>query len=261
MTLRFGSPPPTDSPDLESADREPGERILSDVRAVLERRASTDGTRPCITLTYAQSLDGCISAERGTSTAISSDLSRALTHGLRSMHDAILIGVNTVVVDDPQLTVRLVSGDNPRPVVVDSTLRTPPGARLLQASDRRLLIATTKRACGERATRLTEAGADIVRCRSASDDCVDLDDLMTSLGAMGIRSVMIEGGAKVITSVFRGHLAHQIVIAISPRFLGGVRSVESLGAMPLELRPRLERVRCESIAGDLVIHAEISKTA
>ena len=261
MTLRFGSPKPSDSWDSESPEGSPGERILSDVQAVLERPNGSDGTRPRITLTYAQSLDGCISAERGSSTAISNDGSRKLTHSLRSMHDAILIGVNTVVVDDPQLTVRLVAGNSPRPVVVDSTLRTPPDARLLRGAGGRPLIATTRHACSDRADRLTEAGADIVRCKSAPDSGVDLSDLMTSLKAMGIRSLMIEGGAKIITSVFRGHLAHQVVIAIAPRFLGGVRSVESLDAVPLELRPRLEQARCESIAGDLVIHAEISNGA
>jgi len=88
--------------------------------------------RPLITLSYAQSLDGSISANRGSPTAISGPQAMRLTHELRAAHDAILVGIGTILADNPHLTVRLVAGKNPQPVVLDSNLRFPPGANLIQ---------------------------------------------------------------------------------------------------------------------------------
>ena len=85
---------------------------------------------PFVTLSYAQSLDGSIAARRGEALGLSGPESLRLTHRLRSMHDAILVGIGTVLSDNPRLTVRLVNGQNPRPIVVDSRLRIPLNCRL-----------------------------------------------------------------------------------------------------------------------------------
>lgn len=122
--------------------------------------------RPAVTLAYAQSLDGCIAAARGTPTRLSGAESMRLTHELRARHDAILIGVNTVLADNPQLSTRLVPGPSPRPVVLDSRLRTPPSARLLRDTDGgprgAIIVCDLEEAESERAESLRAAGALIL---------------------------------------------------------------------------------------------------
>ncbi len=232
-----------------------GSVIVERVQAVLSRRPYRRD-RPRITLTYAQSLDGCIAADAGTSTQISNWHSQVLAHQLRTVHDAIMIGVNTVLVDDPLLTARYASGDQPRPIVVDSRLRTPLNANLTRREDDSLIIATTEEASADKAAQLTDAGATIMRLTVNEKGLVDLAALFKQLPELGIGSVIIEGGAKLITSVLQGQLADQLVLAISPRFLGGVRAVGSMCQIDPELRPSLKDAYFESMAGDLIVHGE-----
>ena len=116
---------------------------------------------PYITLAYAQSLDGSIAARPGEMLRLSNSLSQAMTHHLRARHDAILVGINTVLSDDPRLTVRLAEGKDPRPVVIDGCLRTPLCARLLASPAarpswrrRRGRARTAKSGCGKPVPRL-----------------------------------------------------------------------------------------------------------
>ena len=117
------------------------EYLLQDLQRVRDR-ARPDG-RPFVTLAYAQSVDGSIARERGERYTLSGPDSLRLTHMLRSCHDAILVGVGTVLADDPELGVRMIEGRAPQPVVVDSQLRTPLSSRLLGRAGRRPWIATT----------------------------------------------------------------------------------------------------------------------
>src|SRR5512135_1934375 len=105
--------------------------------------------RPRVTLTYAQSLDGSIAARSGMPLALSGTESMHYTHQLRAAHDAILVGIGTVLSDDPRLNVRLTGGLSPRPIVLDSSLRCPSTARCLEAG-RRPIVATTDRAAASR---------------------------------------------------------------------------------------------------------------
>ena len=114
--------------------------------------------RPFVTLSYAQSLDGCLTTQQGMATPISAPASLTMTHTLRATHRAILVGIETVLADDPALTVRLIAGDNPQPVIVDSHLRTPPGARLLQSCGAPWIATTPEGARSSRRQRLEEAG-------------------------------------------------------------------------------------------------------
>lgn len=230
--------------------------IVRKAQGVLRRFGTERDGETVVTLAYAQSLDGCIAARVGRSTPISSNESLVLTHGLRAIHDAILIGVNTALVDDPQLNVRLVEGDDPRPVVVDSRLRVSPDARLFKRRNTRPIIATTEQASSKKAAQLEEAGAEVVRVPANSASQVDLRQLVDHLRQLGIRSVMIEGGARIITSVLSLQLAHQLVLTISPVILGGVHAVDSPGGMVAAARPRLINVHNCSLGGDLVVQGE-----
>lgn len=185
--------------------------------------------RPFVTLSYAQSLDGCISARPGEPLALSGRRSLKLTHQLRASHDAILVGIGTVFSDDPRLTVRLVHGEDPRPVVVDSKLRLPLDCNLLRESSRKPIIVTSKQADGKRVRALEELGAQVLRIQSNERGQVNLSDMLDKLGGLGINSLMVEGGARIITSFLMERLTDYIVLTIAPVLVGGLRAVSELG--------------------------------
>jgi 3,4-dihydroxy 2-butanone 4-phosphate synthase/GTP cyclohydrolase II len=232
--------------------------ILDRVEAVWSRQL--DPARPNITLAYAQSLDGCISENSGLPTAISNCRTQVLTHHLRAMHDALLVGVNTVIVDDPRLTVRLADGDNPTPIVVDSSLRMPLDVQLLEQDSQPLLVAT-RGASDHRRAALEQKGVDVLHAEANPDGSVDLEDLFARLRKRGVRSVLVEGGAKIITSILAAELADQLVLTVSPRYMGGVRAVEPLFGRGRNRRPQITDVFCETIGDDLVVHGEFLRSA
>jgi GTP cyclohydrolase II len=164
--------------DPEAGARVSEVRIMDEVRSALEaapehcRRTG----RPFLTLSYAQSLDGSIADRPGRPLALSGSQSMALTHGLRAAHEAILVGIGTVLADNPRLNVRLVAGKDPQPVVVDSRLRFPPYANLLK-NGRTPWIATCEDADWERQESLEGAGAKVLRL-AGNNGWVDLDGLL-----------------------------------------------------------------------------------
>jgi 3,4-dihydroxy 2-butanone 4-phosphate synthase/GTP cyclohydrolase II len=175
-----------------------------------------------VTVTYAQSIDGSIATRKKEPLRLSSEESMVLTHHLRANSDAILIGINTLLIDDPQLTVRLVEGRDPRPIILDSSLRTPKGAAILQRAEHRCLLAGTSKNEAERVVELENLGSEVLNCRPDPRGKVDLVDLMRRLGQRGIRSVMVEGGSEVITSFLDSRLVDQLIITLAPRFVGGL---------------------------------------
>ena len=224
-------------------------------KTIRDTRARPTKDRPCVTLAYAQSLDGSIATAPDTTTLIGGPRTRVVAHQLRALHDAVLIGVNTLLVDDPLLNVRHVAGANPRPIVVDSHLRTPLTARLLCGTCP--CIATTHAATRENAARLEAAGAEILRVTANAQGGVDLAELFKRLPERGISSVMVEGGARITTSVLRGGLADQIVLTISPELMGGLRAVGPLHEAA-ESRPRLENRRWCILGDDLIVLGEVT---
>ncbi len=203
---------------------------------------------PFVTLKFAQTLDGRIATRTGHSRWISSPPSLRFAHELRSVHDAILVGVGTVIHDDPELTVRRVRGRNPLRVVLDSTLRLPPTSRLLSLKDGAgTLIATLDRADPERRRVLEHMGAEILTVPPDARGRVSLPHLMALLGARGISSVLIEGGSQVITRALETRLPDRLAIVVAPKIVGrGTEAVGDLGcdrmdqAIPLAIR-RLRR--------------------
>jgi len=241
-----------------------GGGIISQLRDRLQEAQSCRGQDglPWVTLSYAQSLDGSIAATPGKPLQLSNPHSQALTHQLRALHDAVLVGINTVVTDDPQLTVRLVKGKNPQPVVLDGRLRLPIGAKLLRPPCVPPIIATTTRASALREKRLRKAGAHIVRLRSRSNGFVDLRMLLTHLQELGIRSLMVEGGAEVITDFLTCQLVDQMIVTIAPRVVGGLSAVKPLvPRLHSQVYLELTNVQYHSFGGDLVVYADVEKLA
>jgi GTP cyclohydrolase II len=206
-------------------------------------------SRPLVTLTYAQSLDGCISARPGQATALSCLQSQRMTHEMRAQHDAILVGIGTLLADDPRLNVRLVTGADPQPVILDSYLRTPLKARLLQGQRKPWIIASQDAPLAARRP-LQACGAQLVFLPPEDKGRLPLPELLRTLAGMGINSLMVEGGAQVISSFLQSRLVDQVVLTIAPRFLSGYHALE--GANPV-LLPRLESWESRRYGDDLVL--------
>ena len=123
--------------------------------------------RPFVTVSYAQSLDGSISNEPGKTLRLSNLQSQTLTHHVRARHDAILVGINTILADDPRLTVRFVDGKDPVAVIVDTCLRLPVNARIFrELPERPIIVATAADACAKKEAELLDVGARVIRWRN-----------------------------------------------------------------------------------------------
>lgn len=245
-------------PNLPGAMRNSTMPFSEDAASVAAKSAAHQRRtgRPYITLTYAQSLDGAIAARPGHPLALSCQDSQAMTHALRAGHDAILVGIGTVLADDPSLTVRLAEGRHPQPVILDSRLRFPAFAKLLRHPTHPPWIITSTSAAAARQTALEEAGATIYRLPAAQNGGVDLLALLAMLGEQGIHSLMVEGGAQVITSFLSCRLVDQLIVTIAPVLVGGVRALDLRQLPRPNGLPRLQNVTYERLGDDLVVRGE-----
>ncbi len=213
--------------------------------------------RPLVTVSYAQSLDGSIAGRSGEATALSGPAALKMTHRLRAENDAILVGIGTVLSDDPQLTTRLVSGPSPQPIVLDSNLRFPPGVRLLQGSLKPWVV-TVEGASQERQRVLENAGARVIGLPANASGLVDLKALLEYLSGAGIETLMVEGGAQVITHFVSEGLADRLVLTIAPAILGGVRPfVTANGSAPRIVLPKLRDAHYHQLGEDIVLVADL----
>jgi GTP cyclohydrolase II len=213
--------------------------------------------RPYVTLSYAQSLDGSIAARRGQSTAISGPETLRLTHQLRASHDAILVGIGTVLADDPRLTVRLVHGDDPQRIILDTHLRLPLSAQLLQ-NGRPPWIATNSNVDPAQIASLQAKGVTVWSLPLDENGLISLPALLGRLKEQGIGSLMVEGGARVITSFLAQQLVDQLVVTVSPRLLGGLNAVENLGQrLNGHGLPRLQNPHYQWLGQDVVLSGEV----
>jgi len=208
--------------------------------------------RPFITLSYAQSMDGCIATRSREPLALSGSQSLRLTHKLRGAHDAILVGIGAVLADNPRLTVRLIEGKNPQPIIVDSQLRLPLTANLLRSGSAPAWVATTEAADGERQQVLEAAGARVMRLPANAQGEVDLVALLERLGESGINRLMVEGGAGIITSFLAEQLVDHLVLTVVPTIVGGLAAVSRSGARDRNVFPQFRNLYYELLGDDLV---------
>jgi diaminohydroxyphosphoribosylaminopyrimidine deaminase/5-amino-6-(5-phosphoribosylamino)uracil reductase len=236
---------------LEVACREINERFFKFI---------TTGI-PYVTLKFAQTIDGRIASVTGHSRWISSPAARTFAHRLRSTHDAILVGAGTVLADDPELTVRHVKGKNPVRIVVDSHLRLPLKAKILQNQEKApTIIATTKHAAPKKIQRLKQLGIETLMVDEliGADGSrhVDLQKLLLELGKRQIASVLVEGGATIITSLLQKKLADRLVIIVAPKILGrGIEAVADLGNQTMDEAIKLDFRKVYRRGGDIIIDA------
>lgn len=218
--------------------------ILDHVRRKQEKFDFRTTHRCFLTLTYAQSLDGSIAAGMGGKPLrLSGDESMLMTHHLRATHDGILIGIGTVLSDNPSLNTRLCEGPSPRPIILDSSLRCPADAKFIQIRKRDKLegpIIITSTIKEDDSTRnesrllLERQGCTILQVPNAHDLAAILNQLHTKFK---LTSVMVEGGSRVISSFLeKSHLVDCLIVTVAPQFVGGLSSVRAPLEPPLQFR-------------------------
>jgi|MDSW01.2.fsa_nt_gb GTP cyclohydrolase II len=213
-------------------------------------RAESAAERPVTTLAYAQSLDGSLTRTPGSPTRISSDDALTFTHRLRAAHEAILVGVGTVLSDNPRLNVRRVEGPNPRPIVMDSRLRTPLDANLF-SSHPEPWIATTGHAPKDKIRAFEDRGVCVIEIEALPNGWVNPASLQTVLQDRGVKTLMVEGGAHILTSFLQHRLADYLIATVSMQLIGGLHSL--LGLPAGYAAPKLSPWHSASLGADLLI--------
>lgn len=215
---------------------------------------------PFVTLKIAQTLDGKTATASGESKWITGEKARKEGHHLRNVNDAILVGINTVLKDNPSLTARVPGGRDPVRVIVDSSLRIPATAKVItQKSSAGTIIATTADASAAKIKKIQESSAEALVVKS-SRGLVDLRDLMKKLGKKGIASVLIEGGSEIHASAIKSGIVDKVAFFIAPLLMTGRDSLCSIGGIsPLRLTHavKLTDVTVKFVGQDLMIEGYI----
>ena len=212
--------------------------------------------RPLVTVKLATTLDGRIAMLSGESRWITGAPARARAHLLRAQHDAVMVGIGTVLADDPELTCRL-NGLGTRPpvrIVVDRQLRIPPTARLLAAAGAAPIWLLTA-ACADpiRRRAIEESGASMIEVADAGG-AIDLAGALAALGARGITRLLVEGGARLAAGLLKARLVDRLAWFHAPRLIGGdgIAAIGALGIAALAEAPGFERVSTETVGADLL---------
>ncbi|NJP38835.1 bifunctional diaminohydroxyphosphoribosylaminopyrimidine deaminase/5-amino-6-(5-phosphoribosylamino)uracil reductase RibD [Bacillus luteus] len=207
--------------------------------------------KPYVTLKIAASIDGKTATSSGESKWITGPGSRLDGHRLRHEHDAILVGIETVLADDPELTVRLPEGGiDPVRIVLDNELRFPLQAKMLQVPGKTIIF-TSERGGKDKERLLKEAGAEVIRLSSFR---IEPEAVLEKLGAVSIGSLLIEGGGTVLDSFVRAGLFQEAVLYQAPIIIGGRNAVPAVGGSGMERLsecPRLVLKHVEQLEQDL----------
>ncbi|MEA3356520.1 MAG: bifunctional diaminohydroxyphosphoribosylaminopyrimidine deaminase/5-amino-6-(5-phosphoribosylamino)uracil reductase RibD [Candidatus Bipolaricaulota bacterium] len=211
------------------------------------------GDRPFVQLKLAESLDGKIATHSGDSRWISSTASRREVHRLRRRFSSVLVGVNTVLADDPRLTVRHVAGPDPLRLVLDRNGDIPIGARLLHGRGRTIVV--TAAMPMEKEQAIIGLGKDVWRMPSEAE-WIDLCRLLTRLKEKGIDSVLIEGGGETAEAFLRAGLVDKVSFFIAPIIIGGRTAVPAIGGQGIDRihdAIQLQEVKIKGIGDDLMV--------
>ncbi|HZV81043.1 MAG TPA: bifunctional diaminohydroxyphosphoribosylaminopyrimidine deaminase/5-amino-6-(5-phosphoribosylamino)uracil reductase RibD [Geobacteraceae bacterium] len=212
--------------------------------------------RPMVVLKSALTLDGKTATACGDSRWVTSPLSRRLVHRLRATMDGIMVGVGTLVADDPELTVRLVKGRNPLRIVVDSELRMPLDARLLTSAGGGGVVLATVCDDAVKLAAFAATGADLLVCRQ-NDGRVDLVDMLERLGARGVQSILLEGGETLAGEMLRQCLIDKFLFFLAPKLVGGEGKglFAGVGAALMNQAVPLRVERISRVGGDILLEA------
>jgi diaminohydroxyphosphoribosylaminopyrimidine deaminase/5-amino-6-(5-phosphoribosylamino)uracil reductase len=217
---------------------------------------------PFVLMKTAMSLDGKISTYTGESRWISGEESRKQVHELRAKYSAIMVGVNTVIQDDPELTCRIEGGRNPIRVILDSKLRIPITSKIVEsAKEIKTIVVATNKAPKKNGIMLEKKGINILLTNEI-EGRVDIKDLMKKLGELNIDSVLLEGGSSLNFSALEQEIVDKVQIYIAPILLGGDMSKSTVGGKGVEhLKDafRLKNIITQTVGEDLLIEGYVEK--
>ena len=217
---------------------------------------------PFVVMKAAMSLDGKIATRTGESQWITGPAARERVHQLRSALTGIMVGVQTVIMDDPQLTSRIPGGKNPLRIIVDSTLRIPLEAKVLQDQDvAKTLIATTEWADRNKAALLEAAGIELLTVPT-KDGRTDLKALMKILGERGIDSILLEGGATLNFAALQAGIVDKVQVYIAPKLIGGETAKTPVGGEGIEKLSQAFSVielKASTVGEDILLEGYLSK--
>jgi diaminohydroxyphosphoribosylaminopyrimidine deaminase/5-amino-6-(5-phosphoribosylamino)uracil reductase len=215
---------------------------------------------PFVILKAAATLDGKIATRSGESKWISSEASRRLVHRLRDEVDGIVVGIETVLKDDPLLTARVPGGRDPTRIILDAHLRIPEDAHVIEPLPSKTILVTTEKASQEKVKRLRGRGVEVWRLDSTQGK-IDLKACLAKLGGMGMMSLLVEGGSQVYGSFLDEGLADKLVLFLAPRLMGDPRALSLFGGKGvghLEEAKPLRDMKVKRVGGDLLIEAYIN---
>jgi len=213
---------------------------------------------PFVTLKYAMTLDGKIAAHTGDSRWVTGETARRHVHETRNRLPAIMVGIGTVLEDDPLLTCRIDGGRDPIRVICDSRARTPIDSRIVQTANKiPTYIAVVGR--NERTAELEQHGVHILECKT-KDERVDLADLMRQLGALSIDGILLEGGSALAFSALQAGVVHRVQAYIAPKIIGGAGAKSPVGGLGFDKMVQalpLKDVTCTPMGEDFLLEGRL----
>lgn len=218
--------------------------------------------KPFVVLKAAMTLDGKIATATGQSKWITNETSRAYGYKLRDIYDGIMVGINTVIEDNPMLTARVDGGKNPIRIVVDSSLKIDINANVVQDKSAKTIIATTDKADKDKILKLQAQDVDVIVVDKDENDKVDIEKLLDILGQQNICSILVEGGATLSGSFVAKKLVDKVYFFIAPKIIGGKEAktpVAGTGILNLQEALTLKDIKIEKLEEDILIIGRVDK--
>lgn len=218
--------------------------------------------KPFVVLKAAMTLDGKIATATGQSKWITNETSRAYGYKLRDIYDGIMVGINTVIEDNPMLTARVDGGKNPIRIVVDSSLKIDTNANVVQDKSAKTIIATTDKADKDKILKLQAQDVDVIVVDKDKNDKVDIEKLLDILGQQNICSILVEGGATLSGSFVAKKLVDKVYFFIAPKIIGGKETktpVAGTGILNLQEALTLKDIQIEKLEEDILIIGRVDK--
>jgi diaminohydroxyphosphoribosylaminopyrimidine deaminase/5-amino-6-(5-phosphoribosylamino)uracil reductase len=218
---------------------------------------------PFVTVKVAQSLDGRIATKTGDSKWITSDKSRAYAHRIRSSYDAIMVGVNTILRDNPRLDAWF-SKNHPTKIIVDSQLSIPPDANVFSGKSSVIIVTLPTRPGQETENRkMLAQKARILEVKEKAGQ-IDIKGMLKKLASMEITNILIEGGGTLVGSFFDEDLVDKILFFISPKIIGGKDAISSImgkGISRIDKAFKLKNIKLRHFGEDLLIEGYVNEQA
>lgn len=218
--------------------------------------------KPFVVLKAAMTLDGKIATATGQSKWITNETSRAYGYKLRDIYDGIMVGINTVIEDNPMLTARVDGGKNPIRIVVDSSLKIDINANVVQDKSAKTIVATTDKADKDKILKLQAQNVDVIVVDKDENDKVDIEKLLNILGQQNICSILVEGGATLSGSFVAKKLVDKVYFFIAPKIIGGKEAktpVAGTGILNLQEALTLKDIQIEKLEEDILIIGRVDK--